>query len=305
MALTDGDRLGHYVISGSLGAGGMGEVYRAEDTRLDRDVAIKVLPEGFADDPERLARFEREAKVLASLNHPNIATLYGVETVDSGTGAIFLVMELIEGEDLAQRIAGGPVPPSEAIAISRQIAVGLGAAHAKGIVHRDLKPANIRITPDGEVKILDFGLAKEWLPEPGDADFTESPTITAEMTRAGTVLGTAPYLSPEQAKGQAIDRRTDIWAFGCVFFEMLRDNAPFPEARRPRSWLIFWSAIRSGQTCRLQWFRVCDACSDGVSKKISDGVSAMPATSPLRSKISISRIQKLPLWKAIRLQGWW
>jgi serine/threonine-protein kinase len=215
----------------------MGEVYRAQDTRLGRDVAIKVLPEGLANDPERLARFEREAKVLASLNHPNIATLYGIETIERSMASgpephassppTFLVMELVEGEDLAQRIAEGPIPVTESVAIGRQIAEGLEAAHAKGIVHRDLKPANIRITPDGSVKILDFGLAKAWEPSTSDPDFTDSPTLTAEMTRAGTILGTAPYLSPEQARGQAVDRRTDIWAFGCVLYEMLTGRRTF------------------------------------------------------------------------------
>jgi serine/threonine-protein kinase len=204
----------------------MGEVYRAQDTRLGRDVAIKVLPEAFGTDPERLARFEREAKVLASVNHPNVATLYGMDTAESG--AVFLAMELVEGEDLAQRIEGTPIPVAEAIRIAGQIAAGLEAAHTKGIVHRDLKPGNIRITSDGTAKILDFGLAKERGPGPGDADFTESPTITADMTRAGTVLGTAPYLSPEQARGQAVDHRTDIWAFGCVLFEMLAGRRAFP-----------------------------------------------------------------------------
>jgi serine/threonine protein kinase/Tol biopolymer transport system component len=226
----------------------MGVVYRAHDERLDRDVAIKVLPEGFAADPERLARFEREAKVLASLNHPNIATLFGLETVsetETGTDGnsklktqnsklpadagkmTFLVMELVEGEDLAQRVARGPIPVRESVAIGRQIADGLEAAHAKGIIHRDLKPANIRIATDGTVKILDFGLAKAWELPTGDADPAESPTITAEMTRVGTILGTAPYLSPEQARGQVVDRRADIWAFGCVLHEMLTGRRVF------------------------------------------------------------------------------
>jgi len=235
----------------------MGEVYRAEDTRLGREVAIKVLPEAVAQDTERLARFEREAKVLASLNHPNIATLFGLETVsDTGTGGnsklntqnsklpatadsgpspkpqassplTFLVMELVEGEDLAQRIAKGPIPVKESVAFGKQIADGLEAAHARGIIHRDLKPANIRISTDGTVKILDFGLARAWEPPTGDVDPAESPTITAEMTRVGTILGTAPYLSPEQARGQAVDRRADIWAFGCVLHEMLTGRRVF------------------------------------------------------------------------------
>jgi serine/threonine-protein kinase len=212
----------------------MGEVYRAEDTRLGREVAIKVLPETVAQDTERLARFEREAKVLASLNHPNIATLYGLETEtgsspkpQASSPTTFLVMELVEGEDLAQRIAKGPIQVKESVAIGKQIAEGLEAAHAKGIIHRDLKPANIRISTDGTVKILDFGLAKAWEPPTGEVDPAESPTITAEMTRVGTILGTAPYLSPEQARGQVVDRRADIWAFGCVLHEMLTGQRVF------------------------------------------------------------------------------
>ena len=244
MALSPGDRLGHYLISAPLGAGGMGEVYRATDTTLGREVAIKVLPMEFAADSERLARFEREAKVLASLNHPNIATLYGLESVSGPNSKLktqnsklsadadsypltYLVMELVEGEDLAAQITNGPIAVKEAIEIGRQIADGLEAAHTKGIVHRDLKPGNVRITDDGAVKILDFGLAKMWEPEPDDGAFTESPTITGELTRAGTILGTALYLSPEQALGKAVDRRTDIWAFGCVLFEMLTGKRVF------------------------------------------------------------------------------
>ena len=234
MSLSPGDRLGHYVISTPLGAGGMGEVYRATDSRLGREVAIKVLPEAVATDPERLARFEREAKVLASLNHPNIATLFGLETVasstetETGTETVFLAMELVEGEDLSERIAQGPIPVKKAIEIARQIAEGLETAHIAGIVHRDLKPANIRITPDGTVKIFDFGLAKPGGTETSDVDFNESPTLTAERTREGTVLGTAPYMSPEQALGKPVDRRTDIWALGCVVFEMLTGHRSFP-----------------------------------------------------------------------------
>ncbi len=234
MTLASGDRLGHYVISEPLGAGGMGEVYRAHDARLGRDVAIKVLLDAFAADSERLARFEREAKLLASLNHPNIATLYGLDSVsdsdaDAGTGVItYLAMELVEGNDLEGRIATGKIPVNEAIAIGKQIAEGLEAAHGKGVVHRDLKPANIRVTPDGTVKILDFGLAKTWEPSPDGVDVKESPTITAEMTREGTILGTAPYMSPEQARTLPTDKRTDIWALGCVLYEMLAGRRAFP-----------------------------------------------------------------------------
>ncbi len=236
MALSPGDRLGHYVITAPLGAGGMGEVYRATDSRLGRDVAIKVLSDEFAADAERLARFEREATVLASLNHPNIATLFGLETVAepdaeprdrSSTPLSFLVMELVEGEDLEERISGRALPIAQAVKIARQIAVGLEAAHHQNIIHRDLKPANIRIATDGTVKILDFGLAKTRQPTQGTVDLDESPTLTAEMTIQGAILGTAPYLSPEQARGESLDRRSDIWSFGCVLFEMLTGRRAF------------------------------------------------------------------------------
>ena len=213
-----------------LGAGGMGEVYRARDTRLERQVAIKILLEAFARDPERLSRFEREAKLLASLNHPHIAQIYGLE--ESGTTRA-LVMELVEGPTLADRIAQGPLPLDEALPIARQIAEALEAAHEQGIIHRDLKPANIKLRPDGTVKVLDFGLAK--LAEPGAASgatgagaLTMSPTITSPaMTQAGIILGTAAYMSPEQARGRAVDKRADIWAFGVVFYEMLAGERPF------------------------------------------------------------------------------
>jgi serine/threonine-protein kinase len=221
----------------------MGEVWRAQDTKLGRDVALKVLPEEFAEDPERMARFEREAKVLASLNHPNIATLYGLESVESGTGSgfaqgatpgqaetgtetVFLAMELVEGEDLSERIKRGAVPVDEAIPIALQIAEALEAAHEQGIVHRDLKPANIKITDDGTVKVLDFGLAKAWETESGDSSLSFSPTVT-NATAAGVILGTAGYMSPEQARGKKVDRRADIWAFGVVLWEMLTGHKLF------------------------------------------------------------------------------
>jgi len=200
-------------------------VYRARDTRLDRDVAIKILPQAFFADTERVARFQREAKVLASLNHPNIAAIYGLHDETDGVRA--LVMELVEGEDLARRLARGPVPLDEALPIATQIAEALEAAHGQGIIHRDLKPANIRLRPDGTVKVLDFGLAKAVA---GDAEMPElfdSPTVTAVATRAGTILGTAPYMSPEQAKGRLVDRRTDLWAFGAVLFELLTGTRAF------------------------------------------------------------------------------
>jgi Tol biopolymer transport system component len=224
MPLEAGDRLGHYEVLGSLGAGGMGEVYRARDTGLDRDVAIKVLPENVAQDEARLARFEREAKLLASLNHPNIATLYGLEEHEQQR---FLVMELVEGETLSARLDRARLPVDEALQIARQIAHGLEAAHRQGVIHRDLKPANVMISAEGTVKILDFGLAKAWHADGSDADLTHSPTLTAQMTGAGVLLGTAPYMSPEQARGQPVDRRADVWAFGCILYEMLTGRRLF------------------------------------------------------------------------------
>jgi Tol biopolymer transport system component len=225
VGLSPGTRLGPYDIKSPIGAGGMGEVYLARDTKLGRDVAIKILPEIFTLDQNRLARFEREAQVLASLNHPHIAAIYGFE--ESG-GLRGLVLELIEGPTLADRLVQGALPPSEALSIARQLADALDAAHEKGIVHRDLKPANIKLTRDGAVKVLDFGLAKAVAGEGSAPDLSLSPTITAGGTREGIILGTAAYMSPEQARGQAIDKRTDLWAFGCVLYEMLAGRLAFP-----------------------------------------------------------------------------
>jgi eukaryotic-like serine/threonine-protein kinase len=228
MALAPGTRLGPYEILSALGAGGMGEVYRARDTSLGRDIALKVLPEALAHDPDRLVRFEREARLLASLNHPNVAHIYGFDTAH---GAAALVLELVEGSTLADRIARGPMPLSEALAIARQIADGLDAAHEQGIVHRDLKPANVIVRADGTVKILDFGLAKAMYGEPASADLSHSPTITVVGgTQHGVILGTAAYMSPEQARGHVLDKRTDIWAFGCVLYEMLTGRGAFAGA---------------------------------------------------------------------------
>ena len=226
MGLAPGTRIGSYEIVSMVGAGGMGEVYKARDTRLKRDVAVKALPETFASDPERLARFQREAEVLASLNHPNIAHIHGLEEA----GAVrALVMEFVEGEDLAQKIARGPIAIGEALPIARQIAEALEAAHAQGIIHRDLKPANIKVRGDGTVKVLDFGLAKALDPiAVRGRDVTGSPTITSPaMTQMGVILGTAAYMSPEQAKGKPADKRSDIWAFGCVLYEMLTGTRAF------------------------------------------------------------------------------
>lgn len=213
-----------YEIIRELGKGGMGEVYLAEDTNLKRNVAIKILPQPFALDKERLARFEREARLLASLNHPNIATIHGLE---KSKGQQFLVMELVEGETLAEQIKKGPLPVDETLEICRQIAEGLESAHEKGIIHRDLKPANIKVTPEGKVKILDFGIAKVFQDQAEDSGPSQSLAITDEMTQPGMVLGTAAYMSPEQAKGKKIDKRTDIWAFGCILFECLTGKRTF------------------------------------------------------------------------------
>ncbi|MEX1312487.1 MAG: serine/threonine-protein kinase, partial [Candidatus Sulfomarinibacteraceae bacterium] len=233
-----GKRLSNFEIRARLGEGGMGEVWRAEDSKLGREVALKILPAEFAANPERIARFEREAKVLASLNHPNIAHLYGLETVDSETGSgsspeprasnlqTFLVMELVEGEDLADRIARGPIPIGEALPIALQIAEALEAAHEQGVIHRDLKPANVRLTPERKVKVLDFGLAKALDPTP-DGATEHSQTITSAGTVVGMVLGTAAYMSPEQASGQPTDRRCDIWSFGVILHEMLTGKRLF------------------------------------------------------------------------------
>ena len=231
MALTIGSRLGPYEITASLGAGGMGEVYRARDTRLGRDVALKILPDFFASDADRLARFTREAQILASMNHPHIAAIFGIEDAPPATpgrpSSSALVLELVEGPTLADRIAQGALPVDEAIAIARQIADALEAAHEQGVIHRDLKPANIKVRPDGTVKVLDFGLAKAIESAPS-ADNALSPTITSPaMTRAGFVLGTAAYMSPEQARGRPTGKRTDIWSFGCVLFEMLTATRAF------------------------------------------------------------------------------
>jgi serine/threonine protein kinase len=258
MTVAAGARLGPYEIQSALGAGGMGVVYRARDTKLNRDIALKVLPEEFARDADRLARFKREAQVLASLNHPNIAAIYGVEespapafagaTADKEAGHCVraLVLELVEGPTLAEvigarragplgpadlAVAPGPkgpgLPLDEALAIAMQIAGALEAAHERGIIHRDLKPANVKVRADGTVKVLDFGLAKAFEGEAAAANASNSPTLSVVATRMGMILGTAAYMAPEQAKGKAVDRRADIWGFGCVLFEMLSGQPPF------------------------------------------------------------------------------
>jgi len=224
MALAPGQKLANYEILAPLGAGGMGEVWRARDTRLGREVAIKALPEAFARDPERLARFEREAKLLASLNHPNIGAIYGLEVED---GHRYLVLEFLEGESLSTVLSRGPLPIGETVEVCGQIAAALESAHESGIVHRDLKPGNVMVTRTGAVKVLDFGLAKSGPVHESDAGASASPTMTYGATQAGMVLGTAAYMSPEQARGKVVDKRTDIWAFGCVLFECLTARQAF------------------------------------------------------------------------------
>jgi tetratricopeptide (TPR) repeat protein len=224
MRITPGGRLGPYDILSALGAGGMGEVWRARDTRLGREVALKVLPEGFAGDRERLSRFQREAQLLAALNHVNIASIHSFEKVE---GVQLLVMEMVPGETLRELIAAGPLGLPRALGIARQVADALDAAHGKGILHRDLKPANVKVTPEGKVKILDFGLAKAFAPGPIPSDISESPTLDTAATERGTVLGTVSYMSPEQARGKPLDGRSDVWSFGCLLYEMLSGRKAF------------------------------------------------------------------------------
>ena len=267
----------------------MGEVYRATDTNLGRQVAIKVLPDTFLHDPERLARFEREARTLASLNHPNIASIYGLEKADGMRG---LVMELVEGPTLAERIAQGPIAIEEALPIAKQIAEALEAAHEQGIIHRDLKPANVKVRPDGTVKVLDFGLAKALEPagatSPG---MTQSPTITspAMMTGVGVLLGTAAYMSPEQARGKAVDKRTDVWAFGAVLYEMLTGKRAFP-GDEVSDVLASVLAREPDWTCCLPdsrpWSR---ATSNGVSTRTVSSAFATLAMSLSRSMARSSK----------------
>ncbi len=271
-----GRELGPYRIVAPLGAGGMGEVYRARDSKLGRDVAIKILPSHFTADPERRARFAREARLLATLNHPHIGAIYGLEEAD---GVAALVLELVEGPTLAERLERGPLPISDALAIARQIAEALDAAHEKGIVHRDLKPANIVLqgagasgVPSGEwrAKVLDFGLAKTTavgLPP----DLTQRPSGSLDGTAEGRILGTPAYMSPEQARGQAVDKRTDIWAFGCVVFEMLSGRGRLAETRSRTRSSAFWNASPIGQRCRPRHPRPSVRCSTDVCAKIRGG----------------------------------
>src|SRR6266571_516997 len=223
MPITIGQRLGNYTVLSLIGRGGMGEVYRARDTQLERDVALKLLPDAFASDPERLARFQREAQLLASLNHANIAVIHGLE--ESKPKA--LVLELVDGPTLAERIAQGPIPLEEVLPIAKQIADALEYAHEHAVMHRDLKPLNIKLKPDRTVKVLDFGLAKALNEDARSPVTSNSPTLSLAATQAGVILGTAAYMPPEQAKGKTVDRRADIWAFGVVLYEMLTGKMAF------------------------------------------------------------------------------
>ena len=256
MTLAPGVRVGPYEIVGPLGAGGMGEVYRARDTRLGRDVAVKVLPEGFERDPERVTRFEREAKLLASMNHPNIAMLYGVEQHGD---MLCLALELIEGESLAERLARGPLTLDEAFDVAAQVATALEAAHEAGVVHRDLKPGNVMLRPDGVAKVLDFGLARGQGNAGGPhSDMTQSPTMTSPATMPGVILGTAAYMSPEQAKGRRADKRADVWAWGCLLYELITGQRAFPGEDVSETMAAIlksdpdWSALPAGVSPRVR-----------------------------------------------------
>ena len=322
MFLTPGTRLGPYEVLIQIGAGGMGEVYKATDTNLKRSVAIKVLPASVAGDAERLARFQREAEVLAALNHPNIAAIYGLERSGATTA---LVMELVEGPTLADRIAQGAVPLDEAMPIAKQIAEALEAAHEQGIIHRDLKPANIKVRSDGTVKVLDFGLAKAMEPVGAvTANVSMSPTITTPaMTQAGMLLGTAAYMSPEQARGKTVDKRADIWAFGCVLFEMLTGQRAFPGEDLTDTLAAVvklepkWDAVGAHVPARVrQVLRVClqkdpkqRAQAIGDMRLALEG--AFETAAPQASATTSTPRGQLALWSAVAvlaalaIVGWW
>jgi eukaryotic-like serine/threonine-protein kinase len=321
LALTSGARLGPYEIVAPLGAGGMGEVYRARDGKLNREVAIKVLPVAFAEDVDRLARFRREAQVLAALNHPHIAAIYGLE---ESSGVEALVLELVEGETLAERLAKGALPVEDALEIARQIAEALEAAHERGIVHRDLKPANVKVNPQGKVKVLDFGLAKALAGDGSSPDVSTSPTLTAAATQAGVVIGTAAYMSPEQARGKSVDKRADIWAFGTVLYEMLTGRRCF-EGETVSDTLAAvlmrdpdWSALPAGTPAPVR--RVLKRCLDRSPKTrlhdIADArlemdeavdpsaAAAAPAAAKLSSRSGLAWAAAAVLALAAAA-GWW
>ena len=304
-----GRRLGVYQLHERVGAGGMGEVYRARDTRLQRDVAVKILPEAFAADGTRRARFEREALVLASLNHPNIATIHGIEDED---GIHALVMELVDGETIADRVLRGAVPVSEALAIARQIADALDAAHERGIVHRDLKPANIKLTSSGLVKVLDFGLAKAMAGDESVPETSNAGTMTAVATHEGLVVGTPGYMSPEQMRGQPVDRRTDIWAFGCVLYEMVTGRPAF--ARRTMSDTIAaildrepeWDVVRPAAPAPVRTLLKQCLAKDARRRlrDIADAriqIEEILAEPPAAPAMDVPRGKSLPLWGSLAL----
>jgi serine/threonine-protein kinase len=324
MAFGPGTRLGSYEIGDQIGVGGMGEVYRATDTNLKRAVAVKVLPQSVAADAERLARFQREAEILASLNHSNIAAIYGLER---STGTTALVMELVEGPTLADRIPQGPIPIDEALPIARQIADALEAAHEQGIIHRDLKPANIKVRPDGTVKVLDFGLAKALEPAAASTMVSRAATITTPaMTQAGLILGTAAYMSPEQARGKAVDKRTDVWAFGCVLFEMLTGIRAFDAEDVSLTLSIVlqrepdFTALPSTVPSHVaQALRVClrkdprERASDMHDVRLAmdgafqaDSVAAPTSFAPLaQRRLPWAAVGVALLFAAVSTYGWW
>jgi serine/threonine protein kinase len=266
MAIGIGTQLGSHEITALLGKGGMGEVYRARDAKLKREVAIKILPVEFSRDPSRVSRFQREAEVLASLNHPNIATIYDLQ---EASGARYLVLELVQGETLADRLKQGPLPIEEALDIAMSICEGLEAAHDKGVVHRDLKPANVKVTPDGKVKVLDFGLAKALLGDARDVSSSDSPTLMSG-SMPGTILGTTGYMSPEQAKGAVVDRRSDIFAFGAVLYEMLAGQSAFPGETKSE---ILASVIRA----EPDWTRLPRDTPSGIRRLLLRCLQKEPA----------------------------
>jgi len=308
MSLAPGRKLGPYEILAPLGAGGMGEVYRARDPRLGRDVALKVLPAAFAQDPDRMARFQREAQVLASLNHPNIAAIHGLE--EAG-GVRALVMELVEGPTLAERIKSGPIPLEETLSMAAQIAEALEAAHERGVVHRDLKPANVKVTPEGTVKVLDFGLAKALDSEVSASNISNSPTLTAAATEAGVILGTAAYMSPEQARGKRVDKRADIWAFGVVLYELLIGRRTFQGETTSDTLAAVlktdpnWDALPAGVPAGIR--RLLRRCLEkdpklrlrdigeariAIEETLRGGDSVVPVSSPAEAAMRTSPLQQ-------------
>ena len=313
--MESGTKLGHYTISSLIGKGGMGEVYQAKDETLGRQVAIKVLPKEFAQDAERVARFRREAQLLASLNHPNIAAIHGLEETD---GKHFLVLELVEGDTLADRLRRGAIPVEESLKLALQITEALEAAHEKGVIHRDLKPANIKLTPDGKVKVLDFGLAKAFAGDGSEVDVANSPTLSMQATQQGIILGTAAYMSPEQARGNDADLRSDIWAFGCVLFEMLTGRQTFEGgtvsdimagvlAKEPK-----WSSLPANLHPRIRF--LLERCLEKEAKDRCQGVAEARAyiqkalvepgvglTQPLADVVRAKPQSKLPWVAAIVL----